>query len=157
MAKKASRDVGRLTYEEFHSVFLSARLHEVPSICTPYSEPLHTAWLLHSAKTDSICHGLQQLTRVTTHALVEPSALAPLQARNRRQEAEREVLALLNLVRENREAVQDAMGRFQAVLDDVSRTLYILQPGNVGSGNEELMNSWAFELAQLRRATQGSS
>ena len=34
---------GRLSDQELQSVVCSARLHEVPCICTPFWEPLHTA------------------------------------------------------------------------------------------------------------------
>ncbi len=59
-AKAQSQRVGRLGYKELHSLFASARLHEVPCTCTPCWEPPHTARPLHATKADSICYRIQR-------------------------------------------------------------------------------------------------
>ena len=56
--------------------------------------------------------------------------------------------ALLDLLRENRARVQDIAGSCLQILDDASAHLKVLDPE---TGNEELIESWAGELAQLRR------
>jgi len=69
------------------------------------------------------------------------------QERGRLQEAEREVRALLDLLRENRARVQDMLGVCQPMLSEASGQLQILDPE---TGNQELIESWALELAKLR-------
>ena len=56
---------------ELMSFYYTARLHEVPCICTP----LHTALPLRSSKADGVCHRIH-LARVLTYALREPSVLS---------------------------------------------------------------------------------
>mmetsp|Transcript_38217 Transcript_38217/g.90272 ORF Transcript_38217/g.90272 Transcript_38217/m.90272 type:complete len:257 (+) Transcript_38217:224-994(+) len=69
------------------------------------------------------------------------------EARGCPQEAEREVRALLDLLRENRARVQDMLGVCQPMLSEASGQLQILDPE---TGNQELIESWALELAKLR-------
>ena len=55
-AKAESAKLGRVTFEEFHSLYMSARLHEVLCLCPPCWEPPHTAPPLHSTKAESVSH-----------------------------------------------------------------------------------------------------
>jgi len=73
-AKAESDKKGRLGFWHVESLYTSARLHEVLHPCTP-RDPLHTARPLHFTKADSVCHRYHH-TRIQTHALVDPHALA---------------------------------------------------------------------------------
>jgi hypothetical protein len=55
-AKAQSNKQGRLRYWHLHSLYTSARLHEVLCTCTPCWEPPHAARPLHSTKADSVSH-----------------------------------------------------------------------------------------------------
>jgi hypothetical protein len=55
-AKAESEKQGRLHMSEFHSLFSSARLHEVMCSYPPRWKPLHTARPLHVTKADSVSH-----------------------------------------------------------------------------------------------------
>jgi len=59
-----------------------------------------------------------------------------------------EVRALLDLMRENRAAMQDMYARCQLILSEASAHLTALDPG---LGDTELIESVAVELAQLLR------
>jgi len=65
---------GRLGYEALHSLYTSARLHEVLCTCAPVWVPLHSALPLHFTKAESVRYGYHYV-RIKTHALVEPHAL----------------------------------------------------------------------------------
>ena len=55
-APEESQRSGRFSNAELQGFLCSARLHEV--LCTPFPswEPIHCAWLPHSAEADSVCH-----------------------------------------------------------------------------------------------------
>jgi hypothetical protein len=74
-AKADSDTQGRLSYWEFDSLLMSARLHEVLCTCAPVRDSLGTARALHFTKADSVSHRCHH-ARIKTHALVEPHALA---------------------------------------------------------------------------------
>ena len=67
------------------------------------------------------------------------------QARGEPQEAARDVLALLDLMRENETPGETMLRRHQIVLQSASFHLKILDPEH---GDEELINSVAAELAK---------
>jgi len=142
VAKERSRSKGRLCSYELKSHFLSARLHEVLSICTSCRKPLPIALPLHS-ETDTICHKFRHV-RVKTRALVEPFRYR--QARGRPQEAAREVHALLEVLRENEGAVQAMRKLCQELLRAAICRLNILDPE---LGEEELIKSVAAALANM--------
>jgi len=75
VAKAESQKQKCLQISEFRSLNASARLHEVLCTCTPCLEPPHTARPLQATKADSVSHRYHH-TRIKTHALVEPHALA---------------------------------------------------------------------------------
>ena len=81
--------------------------------------------------------------RKTPHSL---NFLLSHQARGRPQEAEREVRALLALMRANEASVRAAPGRFQHFLKDARLKLKILDPE---LGEKELIKSVAAEVANL--------
>ena len=60
--------------------------------------------------------------------------------------------ALLDLLRENRAAVQDMAARCIEMMDRARSELKVLDPE---TGDEELIESWAGERAQLRRGKPG--
>ena len=70
-----------------------------------------------------------------------------LQARGRRQEAAREVRALIDLMRENEAGVQGKAAACQELLERASEHLTILDPE---VGEEELIQAVAAALAKLR-------
>ncbi|KAJ1483782.1 hypothetical protein T484DRAFT_1949274 [Baffinella frigidus] len=70
------------------------------------------------------------------------------EARGRPQEAEREVRALLDLIRENRAQLQDIRCPCLHVLGEAARNLTILHPAR---GEKELIKSVVAELAKLSR------
>ena len=80
-----------------------------------------------------------------THRLNPPRCL---QARGKPQEAEREVRALLDLLRENEAAAQSVAAACAHVLEHASSDLKALDPE---VGEEELIKSVAVELAKLLR------
>jgi hypothetical protein len=69
-----------------------------------------------------------------------------LQARGKPQEAESEVRALLDILRETGAAVQDNLSYLQHLLQQASKHLKILDPE---LGEEELVTSVAAELAKV--------
>jgi len=73
--------------------------------------------------------------------------LHSLQAREKPQEAAREVRALLDLMRENEASVQKLAAGCAAVLGEARRYLRILDPE---VGGEELIQAVAAERARLR-------
>jgi hypothetical protein len=70
-----------------------------------------------------------------------------MQAREKPQEAAREVRALLDLMRENEARSQTVSAVFEAVLKCASEDLTILDPED---GEEELIQAVAAELARQR-------
>ena len=78
------------------------------------------------------------------HFLKHPPSL---QARGRPQEAELEVRALLDLLRANRAHVQGMAVACFGIMNQASVHLKVLDPE---TGDTELIESWAGELARLR-------
>mmetsp|Transcript_2271 Transcript_2271/g.5244 ORF Transcript_2271/g.5244 Transcript_2271/m.5244 type:complete len:162 (-) Transcript_2271:84-569(-) len=70
------------------------------------------------------------------------------EARERPHESEREVRALLHLLRENPKTVHDFSGECQTIMERASQGLFVLTSE---SGNADLIQAWAGELAKLRR------
>ena len=70
-----------------------------------------------------------------------------LQARGKPQEAAREVFALLDLMREKEEEVQNVADLCAHMLEHARQELTILDPE---VGDEELIQAVAAELARLR-------
>ena len=80
-----------------------------------------------------------------TNALFDPPP--PLQARGRPQEAEREVRALLVLIRENEAVAQRIPAPLDQVLSHAFRTIKMLDQS---TGNQELVWLVYSELLKLR-------
>ena len=146
-AKADSDKQGCLAFSALHSLYTSARIHEVPCNCPPRWDPLCTAWPLPLPRLTASCHSfhLPHLPRENVHALGE--RFRSRQARGRPKETEREVRALLTLMRENEAAVQDLSGRCRRLLLDASVHLKILDPE---LGEQELIELVALESAKLR-------
>ena len=77
-----------------------------------------------------------------------PLTSRPFQARGRSQEAESEVRALLNLLRENEADARIKATLFQEILRHARANLMILE---LELGNKELVESVAVEIAKLHR------
>ena len=140
-AKAHSASQGHFA-DELGSLFCSARLHEVPRICTPCWEPLHTARSLRPPRP--IASGIGRTTPDKGHTRT-PEPVHFLQARGEPHEAARDVRALLDLVRENEPAGQKRI-HCHSVLRVASFRLKILDPEH---GEEELVKSVAAEMAKL--------
>jgi hypothetical protein len=55
-AKAETERIGGLSFREMRSFYFNARLHEVPCICLPSWNPLHTARPVQSTKTANVWH-----------------------------------------------------------------------------------------------------
>ena len=133
-AKAESQKVGRVCFMEQKSLYISAQLHEVGT-------PSHPA-ALGSTKAASVYHRSYR-ARIKTHDLFE---FRSAQARGKPHEAEREVRALLDLVRENGASVRENLMRYHIFLERVTSRLNILDPE---LGVQELVKSAAAELAKV--------
>jgi hypothetical protein len=142
-ATKAQSERVRFCCEEFYSILFSALLHEVLCLRTPRWEPLLTAASLLAARTSRIRHRVIR-AREKTHAPVEPCAL--WQANGKSQEAETEVRALLDLMRENETRLQNVTAICAQILEHARSNLTILDPD---VGDEELIKAVATELTRL--------
>jgi hypothetical protein len=65
---------GLPNFEVLHSLYTSARLHEVLCTFAPDWDPLHNALPLHLTEAESVSHRYHH-ARTTTHARVEPHTL----------------------------------------------------------------------------------
>ena len=54
LVKAGTVTSGSLSYRELWSFYFNARLHEVPCICCPSSDPAHTTRPLHFSKTSNV-------------------------------------------------------------------------------------------------------
>jgi hypothetical protein len=58
-AKAETERMGGLSRNELWSLYFNARLHEVPCICIPSRDPLHTARPMQSTKTANVSHRIR--------------------------------------------------------------------------------------------------
>ena len=146
-AKAQSKNTGPLSWHQFYSVYASARLHEVLRLCTPSGNRL--ALLCPCDPPLPIACA----TVSTTSETSTPHSLNFLlsQARGKPQEAEREVRALLDLMRADEVVVQAALDVCQHVLNQASLNLKILDPV---LGEEEVIKSVAAKMANLHEMTE---
>ena len=87
------------------------------------------------------------IASVLHRARVKTQTLPSLQALGKPQEAAREVRALLDLMRQNKTAVQEMLPACQIMLQKASSCLQVRDPE---TGEEELVKSVAVEMAKLR-------
>ena len=142
-AKAHSENQGQLSWEELNSVYASARLHEVLCPCTPFGSRLALLCPCDPPLPIASITGFTTSERSTPHSL---NFLLSHQARGRPQETEREVRALLSLLRENKAAVQAILDECQDLMKDASLNLKVLDPE---VGDEELIKFVAAEVANL--------
>ena len=71
-AKAESARRGHLVIEDMRSLVFSARLHEVPCICTPFWDPLHTARPLRPPRLEASVKGRNKPEKPLTHSLNLP-------------------------------------------------------------------------------------
>jgi tetratricopeptide (TPR) repeat protein len=141
-AEALSRKVGCLCFWELESLYASARLLEVGNPSTPPLPCFRQGKAsVRGSSTPESGRGLSL-------------NLPCLQARGKPQAAEREVRALLYLLRENGDALQDELIPCRCLLQNACTHLTILHPE---LGDEELVKSVAAKLANVTALIAGSS